>query len=92
MRRLPNMKKIQYILILLCAALCAACSPTAEERLLQADEAANKGNYVEAAQIISQFTPGEVSSLSDKQQQKLQELILTIELCDKEALKILEQQ
>lgn len=86
------MKRLSLILVILLAVVLSACQPSAEERLLQADEAVSKGNYVEAAHIISEMTPREVRQLNDAQQQKLQELILIIELSNKEAMKILEQQ
>lgn len=86
------MKRLSLILVILLAVVLSACQPSAEERLLQADEAVSKGNYVEAAHIISEMTPREVRQLNDAQQQKLQELTLIIELSNKEAKEILEQQ
>lgn len=85
------MKQLALILILGCTALLSACKPSADEQLRQADEAVTEGNYVEAAHIITELSPEEVNRLDENQKQKLQELILTIELCDKEAKQILEQ-
>lgn len=86
------MKRLSLILVILLAVILSACQPSAEELLLQVDEAVSEGNYVEAAHIISEMTPQEVRQLNDAQQQKLQELTLIIELSNKEAMKILEQQ